>query len=339
LFDFKAWPFREPATGLVYGRGRWYDAETGTFLSPDPMSYADSSSLYAFAKGDPVNNSDPRAELCESANAAGWWDWTERCGQDIGWFAEAANEGIFHPNNVWKNTKRAAGGVKSTAKLVGGTARTVLWDLPTASFNEAAADRLVAAGEGIGNFVAHPIDTTINAHARMSNAVLRHEARGEYVSSGEVAAAQAQTDFLVAYSAYALGTATYRAIPRGNAPIRWGPATEPGPLPGAVADTFRSGSYTQTVTAAETTLYRVYGGSAGELGSYWSRTRPAGPLHATIDSALDPRWGNTAQNVAAIRVPAGIPIYEGFAAPQGGLFGGGSQIYIPRVNPSWLIRP
>jgi hypothetical protein len=118
--------------------------------------------------------------------------------------------------------------------------------------------------------------------------------------------------------------------------VKFGPHVE-GPLSGDVASTFRGGSYSQTTLGADTTLYRVYGGNAGELGSYWTRTPPSGPLQSTIDSALNPAWGNTAQNVATIKVPAGTTIYEGFAAPQGGLVGGGSQVFIPKVNPGWVV--
>jgi RHS repeat-associated protein len=57
--EFQALPFAEPATGLVYARARWYDPATGSFLSPDPRGYQDSSNLYAFAGGDPVNRRDP----------------------------------------------------------------------------------------------------------------------------------------------------------------------------------------------------------------------------------------------------------------------------------------
>ena len=121
--------------------------------------------------------------------------------------------------------------------------------------------------------------------------------------------------------------------------IAWNPLTGPGPLSDAVANTFRGGSYTETVLSGETTLYRAYGGTAGELGSYWTATPPAGPLQSTIDSALNPAWGNTAQSVSTIRVPRGTTIYQGFAAPQRGLLGGGSQVYIPRVNPNWLVHP
>lgn len=121
--------------------------------------------------------------------------------------------------------------------------------------------------------------------------------------------------------------------------VRWGRLNGPGPVGEAVANTFRGGSYTERVLSQETTLYRVYGGNAGEVGSYWTRTVPTGPLQSTMDSALNPAWGNTAQNVATMRVPSGMTIYEGLAAPQGGLLGGGSQVYIPRVNPNWLVHP
>lgn len=56
---FKAAPFQDPDTGLVYMRDRWYDPRTGTFLTPDPQGYGDSANLYAYCGGDPVNCSDP----------------------------------------------------------------------------------------------------------------------------------------------------------------------------------------------------------------------------------------------------------------------------------------
>lgn len=132
-------------------------------------------------------------------------------------------------------------------------------------------------------------------------------------------------------------------LARNNATntVRYGPSN-PGPLLDDVASTFRSGSYTGEVLQSETTLYRVYGGESGPIGSYWSRTAPSGPMQAQIDSALNPAWGNTATNVATIRVPAGTTIYDGVAAAQslpggGTLLGGGSQVYIPKVNPDWLV--
>jgi hypothetical protein len=127
--------------------------------------------------------------------------------------------------------------------------------------------------------------------------------------------------------------------PTASLSIKWGPLNGPGPLSDSVLSTFQGGTYTQTVLSQETTLYRVYGGTAGSLGGYWTRTPPSGPLQATIDSALNPTWGNTAQSVSVIKVPVGSTIYEGAAAPQGGLVGGGNQVYIPKVNPNWLVTP
>jgi RHS repeat-associated protein len=56
---FQAQPFAEPFTHKFYVRERWLDPVTGTWLSPDPMGYRDSSNLYGYAGGDPVNGRDP----------------------------------------------------------------------------------------------------------------------------------------------------------------------------------------------------------------------------------------------------------------------------------------
>lgn len=109
-----------------------------------------------------------------------------------------------------------------------------------------------------------------------------------------------------------------------GAPIRYGPMNK-GPLPDTVADTFRSSSYTGMALEDSMLLYRVHGGKAAELGAYWTRTPPAGPLQSQIDAALSPAWGNTATNVTTMRVPAETIIYEGAAASQGSLVGGGKS--------------
>ena len=117
--------------------------------------------------------------------------------------------------------------------------------------------------------------------------------------------------------------------------VRHGPMN-PGPLADDIANTFRSGSYTARTLDQPTTLYRVIGDTGNPAGSYWTATRPQGPLQSVIDLALDQNWGNTATTVIRAQVPAGTRIYEGAAAAQRGLVGGGNQIYIPQVNPSWI---
>ena len=117
--------------------------------------------------------------------------------------------------------------------------------------------------------------------------------------------------------------------------VRYGPAN-PGPLPLKVAETFRGGSYTELTLNEPTIFYRAYGGQAQKLGAFWSRVRPTGPLQAQLDLAIKPEWGNKATEIATIRVPAGQTIYEGAAASQGALVGGGNQVYIPTIEPSWV---
>jgi filamentous hemagglutinin len=95
------------------------------------------------------------------------------------------------------------------------------------------------------------------------------------------------------------------------------------------------------VTQQPTILYRVYGGTADEIGGYWTRTPPAGPVQSIVDSALNPIWGNPATNVVKIEVPVGTKFYEGIAAQQGGLVGGGNQVVFPkdfRIDSSWIKK-
>ena len=121
---------------------------------------------------------------------------------------------------------------------------------------------------------------------------------------------------------------------------RFGPLNK-GPLPNDIANTFRSGTYNNVVTTEPTTtLYRVIGDNGRPDGGYWTRTRPEGPLQSVIDSALDQNWGNTATRVVEMEVPAGTRLFEGVAAPQRGLVGGGNQIYFDRdinpIDPVWI---
>lgn len=117
--------------------------------------------------------------------------------------------------------------------------------------------------------------------------------------------------------------------------VHHGPMNE-GPLPGGIANTFRSGTYDEVISDSATTVYRVYGGSARELSGYWTRVRPTGPVQSIVDSALDPMWGNSATTWVSASIPPGTVFYEGVAAAQRGLVGGGNQIFIPRVDSSWV---
>ena len=53
------------ATGLVNFRMRWYDSETGRWLSKDPIGLSGGLNLYAFCDDDPTGKKDPLG-LCDS---------------------------------------------------------------------------------------------------------------------------------------------------------------------------------------------------------------------------------------------------------------------------------
>ncbi|HWW62997.1 MAG TPA: RHS repeat-associated core domain-containing protein, partial [Thermoanaerobaculia bacterium] len=70
---FQAQPFSDPFTLKNYVRGRWYDPAAGTWLGPDERGYVDSSNLYSFAGGDPVNGRDPQGEANVVVSQTGSW--------------------------------------------------------------------------------------------------------------------------------------------------------------------------------------------------------------------------------------------------------------------------
>lgn len=119
----------------------------------------------------------------------------------------------------------------------------------------------------------------------------------------------------------------------------------PEPEPGQ-AQNFSNGEYTRvTTTDNNTVLYRVWGGDAGELGGYWTRTKPTSADQARSDLALLPNWGNTIEHVSMARLPEGITFFEGQAAPQPlngppQLAGEGNQVLFTTrdIQPDWLTE-
>ncbi len=58
---------KDPQTGLYYFGSRWYDPETGRWLSPEPLGL-DGPNLYQYGFNDPVNNLDPDGYLAIRIN-------------------------------------------------------------------------------------------------------------------------------------------------------------------------------------------------------------------------------------------------------------------------------
>ncbi|HXI13733.1 MAG TPA: RHS repeat-associated core domain-containing protein [Thermoanaerobaculia bacterium] len=90
---FHAHPMSSRLGQLDYVRARWLHRTTGTWLSPDPEGYRDSSNLYAFGGGDPVNGRDPSGEARRTKNGGMNWfgDWGDETDDGVGAIAIAKN--------------------------------------------------------------------------------------------------------------------------------------------------------------------------------------------------------------------------------------------------------
>jgi hypothetical protein len=303
--------------------GRVYDPVLGRFLSPDPLVQApyDTQGLnrYAYVRNNPMRYVDPSG-LCFNQHAP--TDGIEQnCLEVI----------LVEGSGVWSGDRpaRQSWGDSSPFRPRTDAAQHAGTPSPTEE-NEGIAE---PANDSTAN------SDYFNAQVARWNHLLEKLTSWQYFDEtvmfvGSLMAAIEPTPYgEYAMATFAMGTFGRRAITS----IAYGPMN-PGPLSAGIAATFRGGAYREVVYDRSIQLYRVYGGRAGQLGSYWTATPPTGMLRSRIDLALMPQWGNSASLVVRINVPAGTRMYEGYAASQGGLVGGGTQVFVPNVNPAWILK-
>lgn len=85
-------------------------------------------------------------------------------------------------------------------------------------------------------------------------------------------------------------------------------------------------------TTQAMTLYRVWGGTARQLGAWMSATPPLTSASVRADMALPPQ--NTAQFWCEVTVPAGTRMRVGVAAPAFDQPGGGRQVELLELIPA-----
>ena len=100
-FQCREW---SAATGLVNFRMRWYDPETGRWISKDPIGLSGGLNLYAFCGNDPLNRIDPFGrDGNDSASILdrlkGWWEGFKTAAGPTG-TGEAAGAVAAAPNIV-----------------------------------------------------------------------------------------------------------------------------------------------------------------------------------------------------------------------------------------------
>jgi RHS repeat-associated protein len=59
--------YKDAETGLHYNYRRYYDPETGRYLTQDPLGLESGINLFSYAQADPVNLTDPPREFVPDA--------------------------------------------------------------------------------------------------------------------------------------------------------------------------------------------------------------------------------------------------------------------------------
>ena len=314
--------------GVIHMNGRVYDPVLGRFLSPDPLVQAPYDSQtwnrYSYARNNPLRYTDPSG-FCFNGHPAGDAN-AESCFRAI--VQNIIVQMSRLPTMDYSSFTNFGGGGAAASDFaaagsVSGADAAFVTAAPPVDIQP--QEEVLVTASRLPEVSFPSVDATLYAPSAGLAAIVSAAAIGvavlEPTPFGEVVAA---------------ATALQGAVVDAPVPVRFGPVT-PGPLPQGIADTFRSGSYAETQLRRTTPLYRVYGGRSGKIGSFWTRTPPSGPLQSRIDLALNPAWGNTASQTVRIDVPAGTTVFEGAAAAQGWLVGGGNQVVIPRVDPNWIV--
>ena len=316
--------------GDYYYNARWYDAGTGRFISEDPAM--DGQNWYIYTSNNPIKYIDPTGMIFGlSSEESGEYDSDSKrpIERDDDDDDNDSKKPTFKERlqNFVKNAQ-AAHRKKKLEEALASLPKDVLQQLGELALYTIGipADVLQAAGYGIAE-----LDDLIPDYHSFTGLGLQEDlfAFGLFVGMNPSAYQNGINGFSY------LGDQIKNGIFSSNKITLYNPMNK-GPLADDIANTFRSSTYNGVTTNRPTTLYRVIGPNGNPEGSYWTRNIPNGPTQSIIDSALNPQWSNSATNVVRAIVPRGTTFYEGVASQQGGLVGGGNQIYIPQVNPDWI---
>ena len=88
-------------TGFICMGARYYDPQSGRFISPDPLGHGASMSLYDYCNGDPVNGLDPDGRCVESGTSGASSGWGHGNGGFAGEYNSSNAKNQFAYNIGW----------------------------------------------------------------------------------------------------------------------------------------------------------------------------------------------------------------------------------------------
>jgi RHS repeat-associated protein len=162
---------RDDQTALTYLHARYYDAELGLFVAPDPSPPLDPGvglNRYAYALGDPVNQSDPSGLKVDRRERAG----SDNRALELARLAQIARA---------EAKRGGGGGTGSGLAQIAAAASATLAANAGGAGNDAAAAGAVA--QAAGDSTARLVDRRNEARAVSAAAAVLAGARGQDVSS------------------------------------------------------------------------------------------------------------------------------------------------------------
>lgn len=112
------------------------------------------------------------------------------------------------------------------------------------------------------------------------------------------------------------------------------------PLPETVAATFKDGKCTKVVLSEPQTFVRYYHTDTNKKGRYLTTDRFQLNVDAIRTLALNQDWGNRAERMVMVTVPAGTAVFQGVVAPVTPVScypGGGQQTFIENSKDPALV--
>ncbi|MEB3292617.1 MAG: hypothetical protein VKJ24_05620 [Synechococcales bacterium] len=105
----------------------------------------------------------------------------------------------------------------------------------------------------------------------------------------------------------------------------------PCPLPAEIAATFLDSKCKKVKLLMPQTFFRYYSNETNKKGRYLTTDQYQTNVDVIKNLALNQAWGNKAEKMLSITLPAGTIVYQGIVAPQNPTscyLGGGQQTFI-----------
>ena len=112
------------------------------------------------------------------------------------------------------------------------------------------------------------------------------------------------------------------------------------PLLADIAVTFLDSKCKKVKLLMSQTFFRYYSNETNKKGRYLTTEQYQTNVEAITNLALNQTWGNKAEKILSITLPAGTTVYQGIVAPQNPTScypGGGQQTFIEDTKDSNLF--